>query len=407
MAVEFHPTWSFEPNWSSSLTETLEWLTDVLTSPTGSEQRRSLRFYPRRTYEFTIAVEGGERSLLDNMLVSYSGNRWYLPLWHDVNYSEVPYPVGAIFLPCVTALTSQLRVGGIAIVISTAFHYEVVQITAISSTGVAISAPLSKQFSSDVRIYPVLLARLTDQPKLDKRNDALVTAPVRFRVVEATPNSDALPTGLVDTYRGFFVLSAAPDERTNLPADIERMLVELDNSTSIPVVADSAQRSFTLTQYAWFLEGRSQYKNFLGFLQYLRGRAIPLWVPTFMQDFDLAEPVESGSNVLIVKNAGFTLAGGPRMDRVDIMIETETFRIFRRITDSSVASDGSENLVLDVLIPVNIPLDSVVRISFITLMRSNQDSIQIDHPTDTEGVSTALVTFRSAPNTRIPQPANF
>ena len=46
------PVFAFEPNWRDGVTETLEWLTDVLQSKiSGYEQRRSVRITPRRFFE--------------------------------------------------------------------------------------------------------------------------------------------------------------------------------------------------------------------------------------------------------------------------------------------------------------------------------------------------------------------
>ena len=71
MAIQNYPVWTFEPNWSGSVSEMLEWLTDVMASPDGSEQRRSLRSFPRRSMDVATAAEGDERQLLDNMLISF------------------------------------------------------------------------------------------------------------------------------------------------------------------------------------------------------------------------------------------------------------------------------------------------------------------------------------------------
>src|SRR5690606_19561232 len=43
--------WSFAPDWTDGVTESLAWLTDVLTSETLVEQRRALRQAPRRSVQ--------------------------------------------------------------------------------------------------------------------------------------------------------------------------------------------------------------------------------------------------------------------------------------------------------------------------------------------------------------------
>lgn len=404
--VKNYPVWPFEPNWSSTLTEVLEWLTDVMTSPTGSEQRRSLRYFPRRTFEFTLAAGRDERTLLDNLLVTYGAQRWYLPLWHDVNFLDVRLSVNGKIVICSTADTSEIEPGSIAVLIGDSpYDTELVEIEGVTSNGMTLVEGVQRAWPANTRIFPVRVARLTDQPQLAKRSDQVVTSEVRFQVVEAT--KDAGPEIVTDIYSNFFVLPEPPDDRQPLDHGIERMLAELDNQTSIPIWRDTAARPFTYEQYAWVLQGRAELRSFEDMLRSLRGRSQPIWVPTFMEDFVLISPIADGATTLTTARAGFTLAGGPRWDRQDIMIETTSGRIYRRITNSAVDSQGRETLLLDNAIQGSYSLDQIVRVCFMTLMRLNQDSVTIEHQTDSDGTATALATFRSAPDTRVPDAASF
>ncbi|RUF67839.1 hypothetical protein IPC1105_33025, partial [Pseudomonas aeruginosa] len=49
--------WSFAPDWADGVQESLEWLTELLTSTSGLEQRRSLRLSPRRSFEAEFYAE--------------------------------------------------------------------------------------------------------------------------------------------------------------------------------------------------------------------------------------------------------------------------------------------------------------------------------------------------------------
>lgn len=214
-------------------------------------------------------------------------------------------------------------------------------------------------------------------------------------------------TGLTDTYLDFLVLPVAPDEDSRLDVSFERMMEDLDNQISIPQFRDTAGRSFNVQKHAWTINGRAEHVQFRALLDSLRGRAIPIWLPTFMQDFKLAQSVPAGSSNIVVERAGFTQSGGPRWDRQHIMIETDTERFYRKIMLSAVTGEGTEILNVDQPFFDGIPMRSVVRICFMTLVRQNQDSVEIEHVTDTKGVSKVSTTFRSAPNTRVPDPAFY
>lgn len=404
------PTWPFEPNWASGVSESLEWLTDVLTSPTGSEQRRSLRLSPRRSFEFNILAVEDARSIFDNMLVTYGASDWHLPVWHEANFLDLSANTGATVLHCADAITSEFATGSIGMLVDAdAFTFELIEIGLVTETGVTITDALVSPWSRGARLYPVCRGRLTDQPRLSHRNDVVSSAEVRFQVVEPgaqeEPAYPAPSSWLTDVYRGFVVLHKSPDHRAAVDFDFDRVLVELDNRTSVPRQADQAGRPFPMQKYAWVMEGRAEQKAFRGVLKTLRGRAKPIWVPTFMRDFDLMQPIVAGNSTILVGRAGFALSGGPRWDRQDIMIETDTQRIYRRITNVAVDGSGREILVLDQPIAVNLKVNQVMRICFMALSRLNHDQVEFDHTTDSNGTSTAQLTFRSAPDTRNPLPA--
>ena len=70
---------SWLPNWTEPGIERLEWLTDVLTSTTGTEQRRALRAEPRCRLAATFLVSDAERAFLDLALSRWAARVWAVP----------------------------------------------------------------------------------------------------------------------------------------------------------------------------------------------------------------------------------------------------------------------------------------------------------------------------------------
>lgn len=402
MAIEDLPIWPFEPTWSKSVTETLEWLTDVLASPDGSEQRRTLRFFPRRLLEYQAIAEGDGRQLLDNLLITYGDSRWYLPIWYEVNLLDAGVASGASEVFSADARNAGLMTVGrvVCFVGDDPYTCELAEIVSVTSTSFITAAPLTRSWPAGSRVFPASIAELTDQPQLDLATSNAVSTEIRFRILDVQSGNPSGAGDLTDIYLTFYVMTMEPDYSKKMSKEYERNFVEIDNKTSTPERRDDAQRPFTLQQYSWSIVGRAQHRDFGRMLQALRGRAQPMWVPTFMDDFILADDITGGWSLLVVKRCGFTLAGGPRPDRQDIMIETVSgTRYYRRILSSEILGDN-EGLTLDESMPVAHPMEDILRISFIALMRLNHDTVTIEHEVDTIGISDALVTFRSAPNTR-------
>lgn len=185
MAIPNHPVWPFEPNWQQSVTETLEWLTRVLSSPSGSEQRAAIRPFPRRLIEFAMLLDGSGRTLFDNMLGRYGASKWLFPVWQECHLLDAARPAGATTLPLDGLLNTQLKVGKPAFIVGDdPFVFEVVEVVSLSAAQATVTAT-SRVWPAGTRVYPMMVARLTDQPSPEKQTDDTVTAQVRFQRAEA------------------------------------------------------------------------------------------------------------------------------------------------------------------------------------------------------------------------------
>lgn len=395
------PIWPFEPNWSEGMLQSLEWLTDVMRSPTGAEQRRSLRAFPRRTFEFSVALKGQERSYFDNLIAKNGARDWYLPLWHDAHHIERTVNAGSQFFFCATGATA-LRAGDYILITSdSAFKHEIAEVDAVNSLGVLTVAPLTSTWGADTRIYRVQKARLTDQPRPRRYSDDTLTSQIRFRIAER--NDDFVPAFGEDVYRSFPVLAVDADERETLDYGYERIVEEIDNLVGIPSRYDSAGISFPSQRHAWTLNGRDEYARFMGTIYALRGKAKPIWLPTFFNDFEMAVDAAPSATALTVKNVGFTTLGGPNEQRQDIMIQkVDGTLIYRRIVAAATSGADHEVIGLDAPLVDGLAMKDVARISFLSLSRLDQDTIEISHKTDVNGAATVSATFRNTPDLRQP-----
>lgn len=77
------PVWTVSPNWADSVTERLSWMTEVLPSETDSEQRRSLRIYPRRSVEASFLRKGVNAQRLDAFIAAIGRRSFMVPLWFE------------------------------------------------------------------------------------------------------------------------------------------------------------------------------------------------------------------------------------------------------------------------------------------------------------------------------------
>lgn len=406
MAIEILPTWTFEPNWAGTYTEALEWLTDVLTSPKGAEQRRSLRLYPRKTIEFTSAVGNNDRQVFRQFLEAHSGRNFYLPQWHESYRSGVSVLAGATSIPVSSADNGGIRVGDVIFIGGEkSRQFELAEVASLSSTAITLVAPLESAWEAFSKIHPVRKARLDDQPTLRKVTDTAMSFSINFRIMERNDDapSEALLVSHLDVYGGLNVLHLPPDEGDNTDFTFSRMMDELDNDTSIPQFFDIAGLPFPTQKHSWVSSGRQDYGKLKELLFRLRGRWGNLWLPSFTDDMRLVDPTPADDQYLLVENFGFTLSGGIQVGHDHLAIFfCDGRREYRRITSSTVLNDDVEVIGVDQPFVDGLLPEDVMRVSFMRLSRLDQDRIEVVHVTDTQGVSRCAVTFKSAPPLRTP-----
>jgi hypothetical protein len=384
--------WSFVPDWGDGVTERLSWATDILQSESLAEQRRSLRIAPRREFEAPMVVDGRERQYLDMVLFGWGARVWALPVWPEIQRLQSAVPAGSMFIPCATS-GLEFHVGGLAMLRGeSAFSTEVVEVEAVSPSGITIKRATQSAWLAGTRLYPARSAQLLAEPEISRLTDTAVEVGVAFRVLDPSDVASSAPPTL---YRGRPVLDARPDESEALTSQYARLLAELDAGTAAPLVTDVAGRALPVMSQRWVGMGRTERLAFRSMLYHLAGRFAPVWVPTHADDLTLLEPVGAASTTMDVAWVGYTRFGKNRAGRRDIRIERAGGpAVHLRITGSTELSTTAERLALEVAPGVEITPSDVLRINWISLCRLDSDTVEILHHTDSEGAAEAALVFR-------------
>ncbi|MCL2076649.1 MAG: hypothetical protein FWH15_09510 [Betaproteobacteria bacterium] len=397
--------WPYLPNWTESVTEHLEWLTDVLTSTSGAEQRRALRQAPRKRYEALFFAEGEARNLLANQLSAYGGQAWILPIWPEAQFLKVAVPVGSDFIPCVTANqdfeagrvavliedtpADTFTLGAVAMLGNTPLRIEAVEVAEVKENGLLLTRTLTAAIKAGTRLYPARAARLERQPELKRHTDRLYGYEAAFEITDAREAD--LPAPQLPTYRAHPVCLLRPDESEDLTDGFERALNILDVKVGRTRVKDVTKRGFPLRQHRFLNANLSTLGSLKSLLYALKGRQGALWLPTHMDDMT---PIRvTTDEFLWINPVGFILDNVYRQGRQDIAIWLKSGEtLLRRIVGADF--DGGIRLRLDPLLPRPITPREIARISYLSLMRLADDDVAIEHITGDNGISRVSLTFR-------------
>lgn len=386
--------WTVLPDWSSGITETLAWLTDVGESVNGSQARIPLRGDPRRQWEAGYIAYGTDRQLAESLLYGAAARQYVVPVWWDGDVLTTTLGAGSPSIPLATA-GRDYAPGAQVLLWGSPTNYELVEVASVATNAVTLANPTVNIWPAGTRVWPCRTAALTDTPQLTRKNDRLIESTIRFEAREPCDWTAIAPATI---YAGYPVLEVRPNETDDLSAQYARKLVTLDNQIALPDVDDFSGLAWPTQSHAWLLQGRADQAAHRSLLYFLAGRGQPVWVPSWQDDVTLTGPVASNATTLNVAWAGIarylTLSPGRRRLRIEL---TNGTVLYRAVTAAAEVGQQSENLALDAALGVAVAPAQVRAISWMMLATLAADSVEIQHVTDGDGIATCVVSFAGVP----------
>jgi hypothetical protein len=384
------PVWTIKPNWSDGIRETLSWLTDVLASSYGPEQRRALRLSPRREFEMKFNPVDGVRSYFDLWLHRMGSLEFMVPLFHDSGKLTAAIAAGAVSIPFDTAYR-EFTVGGLAVLIGDdPFTFDKVTITGIFADHITVAADeVIYAWPKGTRIHPLRRARISQESQATALTTRVGEITLQFQLNVA---SDLDDEGDWDTlYAGYPVIVTPPNRRENLDLGFERNSLVLDNDLGLRVLYDDAGRSFTTQLDNRMMKGRAEHWAFRQMLYRLRGQQGTIWLPTFNADIQLSRRALATDSYLVINKIGYAYTGGSIEGRQYVLMPNG---IVTKITGLGGEPTPAEEHV-NLPGPLGEALSPGATGSFMDLCRLASDDIEIQHHTDTDGAAECNLNFRS------------
>lgn len=384
--------WPLPPDWAPGVRESLAWATEIQqASATGVTYHLCQRLGPLRTFDFEGPSKGQERRVLDMLLSDRGGKPWVLPIFPDQQWIRASISAGATFLPCDTAGYDFVE-GGSALLYRAVNDWELVSIDTVEPEGLGLLDELAGNWAPGARLYPVRKARLRSTARLVGITDDVARARIGFTIDELCDWPAVLPS---TSYLTHPVLENSRDFGDTSEVQYERLLGESGNGSGLPFVADTAGVPLRTTPHSWQLFGRAEQSAFRSLLYGLRGRQVPIWVPSWDSDLLPIASIGSSATAITVEWAGYTLFGRQQPNRRDIRIELNDGTLFyRRITGSAVVS-GNEVLQISSALGQAVAPGAIRRVSFMTLCTLASDEIQLQHSTDSDGHARAIAPWKA------------
>lgn len=382
--------WTVPPNWEQPVVERLEWLTDVLESHAGFEQRVRLRAAPRRSMEYRLLVGNDrDRVRMENLLLAWQARVYALPVWTDAAIASSPIAAGATTVTVAT--TNRAFAADALVAFVRGAQFELAEVASLTASSITIKSPLQRAWPAGTRIVPALPARLRNDLRIKHEASALADATVGFDFEDEWPID---PETAALTYRGYPVLLDANDWAEPLDADYIRKTIQIDHLTGRRAVDDLSGVASVRRTHRWLLNGRAAVVAFRRWLAARAGRLAPFWMPSGQSDLRLAAAVGAADTSITVENTGYAEAVPAAVGRRDIMITTTSGqRLFARISGAYAIDDDTEQLGLESALGTTVLPQDVRQICFMRLVRLDADAVEIAHHTDE--IAEAVLGLRS------------
>jgi hypothetical protein len=414
------PMFTVLPTWEQGVTERLTWLTDVMTSETGAEQRRSVRRNARRQFEANFLRQLENRDRLDTFFSGIGSAEFMFPLWQeavrmedgiDMEGSGVRFPDGELQY-------REFYKGDLVFVNKgDPSDYDILQVGDVdyNANRFTWAFPPPRAWPIGTRIYPMRAARMLNNPRMSNVTDTVARATLQFDLSE--PYNVTASWGNVVGGQPFFPF--VPTRANTIDSEYGRKSFTMDNDSGVPTTLDHGRYTSIITQASFRLFGRVKATQLRQWLQAARGQAAHFFMPTFQQDVIPVGDISQGATELVIRPQGFyeyMLRPQPTRIQLSFQLRNGT-NIYANITNVSpiykTDPDGSvstplqtvaEMLSLDVQLP-EMDMSEVKRVSFVTEARFNQDAFEILHKTNQQAAVDVTLTFRQAFNPRVGTPA--
>lgn len=391
------PVWLPKPNWGEGVTETYEWLTDVMTSETDAEQRRRIRRFPRRSVEAVFLRTDEERQLVDISVMGLGRDTHLLPQWWDkVRLDDIANAGGSTLLGDFEDRWL-FYAGGLALLRGPdPFIYEVVAIASVADDKLTLAYPLRNDWDPcETEVYPLTRARILETVSTEAYTRTVEKFTIRWEMLDFINLLASWGDAYINPKTSLPVISAIDHNwRETLQFELDRNVFLHDNMSGTSLVTDVAKTSYHTMRVNVMLRGVSEHKEFIALLYAMAGQHKAFQFSTKLDDLTPLYDIRPDQGAIIVKQFGYTLMGGVKQDlRTWLVVElNDGTRHYTRVISTRVLQ-GEEWLFTENTFGT-IPLENIRRISWCPISRLGSDSVEVRHITDMSGVSEVVLAMR-------------
>lgn len=399
-------------NAQMKITEKYEYLTDIITSYDGTEQRLKLRQYPRHylTYDYS-AMDLYQAQYLRGIVRMRQTDMWYVPMWHTPIYLKENFVAGGSalkidpkFLYCFDEC-EYLTIHIVDDAPDSLGKNITRAIYRYTETEIEIKGKISKKLlKENTFIYP--LRRCILQPTVgleyvysngtevaltfeDLNVKSKIHLPYSVRYdyekIDGQYNRWNLPEKYNDLEVFFIEPKWKEDDDNQLKVD--KNTYRMDNETGIFIYDLKNNHSYDTHSYNMIFETRPKINNLIKFFKRMYGRYKTFYMPTWANDFEITRDIVAGQNSIYTdfkRLYKFYLGNGTKKCIVIFTKDWKSYIYPIMAYSYETFTDGSlpvryGKLILQEPLKQSLKVSEILMCSYFNLVRFDDDALTIDY----------------------------
>ena len=360
--------------------ERLEWLTDVIDTINGEEQRIAVRKNPRQAFTVRYRLSGLDLQNFQAIMFDWQTALFAVPLWHESQRQTADVSAGATQLQVADTASVDLRVGGLVAIIQDSQVYDVATISSMTSNTITLSSPLVNSYSAGAEVMPTRIAFVKDVITADRYRNNVVEYTLAFDVFDNDTGVLSEDTSGFSTYAGKVLFDDCNVANDRTPDQLLKRAVRVDNGSGNITQFSAWDRNKHLSQKGFNARNRAEVMSLRKALLAIRGKQKSFWLPTFSDDLTPVSGVASGGSTIDISRIDYTRFVGARESKKTFKITfTDGTSLVREVASSITLSATQERLTVSSTWPSNKTVDEIVRIQFYELVRFDTDVITLTY----------------------------
>lgn len=363
--------------------EIWSWLTDIIVTDNGREQRIALRTVPRRSQTTKLIALNKEevRVKFDQMLLDFVGEV-VMPYFQYATPTTQPALVGATGLAFDPSKTD-IREGEYALIITKSAD-QLVRFASISEAGATLDAPLTIDVPATSLVVPALPS-LVDAGAAFRRyavHDVaemeLTSRVTQHREVFSRPGSQTV----IPTLDGLYVLSRRPlangtvDDRFDTGAKIVDFETgPLETSTHWLHSQIEGPRQYLIKR----AHEPAEMDFWRDFFDTVKGRQLSFLTPTYREDGYIAERPADGAGTLRLAGTRYSTVFFQQGPYSHLRLWTDAGYHDVTVSDATALEDGNDEIVFEPALPAGELWRNVNNFSFLAKVRLGTDDVELEH----------------------------